>query len=49
MKYAKPEIILAGPAIALVQGVGKYTHTNQDNYNGDTSFDCLIPAYSADE
>jgi hypothetical protein len=49
MKYEKPEIVVSGPAVTLVQGVGKPFNHNQDNYQGDTSRDCLIPAYPADE
>lgn len=49
MKYEKPEIVFTGAAIALVQGVGKPFAHNLDNYQGDTSRDCVIPAYPADE
>jgi hypothetical protein len=49
MKYTMPQVVLAGSALALIQGNGKPNHFNKDNWNGDTSYDCTTPAYEADE
>lgn len=46
MDYVKPQIVLGGRALTIIQGSGKPENPNQDN-NGD--FNCSIPAYEADE
>jgi hypothetical protein len=46
MKYTKPEILLDESALVLIQGQGK---PNNFNLDSDNKYDCIVPAYEADE
>ena len=49
MKYAAPQIVPGGSALAAIQGIGKPNHFNLDNTATDKTYDCSVPAYEADE
>jgi hypothetical protein len=49
MKYATPQVVLSGSALALIQGSGKPDHFNKDNTPTDQTYDCTTAAYEADE
>lgn len=49
MNYTKPEVILAGSALASIQGLPKPDSTAQDNSPKDHTKDATANAYEADE
>jgi len=49
MSYNKPELVVSGSSVQLIQGNNKGLYSNPDNLHPTTEFDATSAAYEADE